>query len=230
MELFDPTGGVLAGGGPILQATGIILDNDGSTFDRSLFVSDPIIIEGDSGNRQALFEVRISEPSSSTLNFAYTTANGSAVAGEDFIARSGFVTFNPGQTVETVRVDLIEDTIAEGTENFSLIVTPDGSIANGVADAGGLATILDDDTSTTLPEISIIGAEAQEGELAVFTVTLSEPSPFADVTVQFRTRQDGTSTEETDHSFFSGTLTFMPGQTVGTISIDTDDNLSLIHI
>ena len=40
LELSDPSGAVLAGGEPVLRATGVILDNDGSTSDRALFVSD----------------------------------------------------------------------------------------------------------------------------------------------------------------------------------------------
>jgi len=80
------------------------------------------------------------------------------------------------------------DTSIETQETFSLVVTPNSAIANGVDDAAGVAMIIDDDTTTDLPVISISSAEADEGDLAIFTVTLSEPSPFADVTVQFRSQ------------------------------------------
>ncbi|MEO0467684.1 MAG: Calx-beta domain-containing protein, partial [Pseudomonadota bacterium] len=185
----------------------------------------PEIVETDSGT-QAVFEVRISEPSTSTLNFAYTTADGTALAGEDYTATSGTVTFAPGQTVASVTVDITGDTDIETNEVFSLVVTPNAAIANGVDDAAGIATIIDDDTDTGLPVISISATEADEGDLAVFTVTLSEPSPFADVTVAFATRADGTSIEGTDHVRTTGTLTIPAGETVGTISIDTDPGFS----
>ena len=182
--LSDPTNAVLAGGEPTLTATGVILDNDGTDSDRALFVSDPEILETDTGT-QAVFEVRISEPSSTALSFAYSTADGTALAGEDYTATSGTVTFAPGQTVASVTVDVTGDTSIETQETFSLVVTPNSAIANGVDDAAGVAMIIDDDTTTDLPVISISSAEADEGDLAIFTVTLSEPSPFADVTVQF---------------------------------------------
>jgi len=87
LVLSDPTNAVLSGDEPTLTATGVILDNDGTDSDRALFVSDPEILETDTGT-QAVFEVRISEPSSTALSFAYSTADGTALAGEDYTALS----------------------------------------------------------------------------------------------------------------------------------------------
>ena len=123
LELSDPSGAVLAGGEPVLRATGVILDNDGSTSDRALFVSDPLILETDSGGQEAVFEIRLSEPSNTAITVDYATADGTARAGEDYTATSGSITFQPGQTVASVAVDITGDTLAEDSETFSLVVT-----------------------------------------------------------------------------------------------------------
>ncbi|WP_299606739.1 Calx-beta domain-containing protein, partial [uncultured Tateyamaria sp.] len=86
----------------------------------------------------AVFEIRLSQPFDQSITLNYSTADGTALAGEDYVATSGSVTFAPGQTVASVAVDIIGDTINEILETFSLVVTPTAPIANGVDDATGV--------------------------------------------------------------------------------------------
>ncbi len=51
----------------------------------------------------------------------YTTRAGSAV-GSDVSPRSGTLTFQPGVTVQTVRVDIYNDPTQEGQETFYLTI------------------------------------------------------------------------------------------------------------
>lgn len=192
VEFSDPTNATLAGGEPVLTATGVILDSAAGP-NLALFVSDPLVFETDAGGQQAVFEVRLSQPSTQAVTLNYTTADGTALAGEDFVSTAGSLTFAPGQTVASVAVDIIGDNINEALETFSLVVTPTLAIANGVADAAGVAEILNDDGSDTVPELSVSSAEVTEGtDTIVFRVSLSEPS-LSDVTVQYRAVQDGTA-------------------------------------
>ncbi len=219
LALSDPVNAVLAGGEKTLTATGVVLDDDGSTFDRGLFVSDPVIQEGETGSRQVVFEVRLSEPSANDITLHYQTADGTATAGQDYVARSGTITFHAGQTVASIAVTVKGDAVVEGDETFSLVVTPTVDIANGVADSAGVATILDDDpVSASTPVVSIIGGQAVEGDDVVFTVSLSQPST-GQVTVDWRTVADGSAVDSSDYYGGNGTLTFAPGETVGTILI-----------
>lgn len=226
LVLSDPVNATLAGGNTILTATGIILDDDNSGQTRGLFVSDPRILEGDTGTAQAVFEIRLSEPASGDITLTYTTADGTAVAGADYAQTSGTVTFLAGQTVASVAVDILGDTTFEPGETFSLIVTPETGIANGTDDAGGVATILDDDGQGNVPVINVNSAEAFEGERLYFEVTLSEAS-LADITVQFRVMQDGSATLDSDFDDFSGTLTIPAGETVATIAITSFENSTI---
>jgi len=75
----------------------------------------------------------------------YSTTAGSAVAGADYIATSGTLTFAPGQTMRTVLVPTANDSSGESTETFTVDLTyPVGAT---IADDQGLGTILDDDAT-----------------------------------------------------------------------------------
>ncbi|MBW6401494.1 M10 family metallopeptidase C-terminal domain-containing protein [Roseomonas sp. HJA6] len=221
LEVFNPTGGVvLPAGQPSIQAIGVIRDNDGAGSNLSLFVSDPQLIEGDAGVAQAVFELRLSQPATSAMTFTYSTQDGSAVAGQDYTAKTGSVTFAVGQQTAFVTVNVTGNTAAENNESFFLTVTPDQT---GLLGATGMATILDDDTGGgSVPVISVKGGTLNEitsgyGTL-LYTVTLSEPST-APVTVHYRifggTALAGVDVEQ--HG--DVTITFAAGQTVKTIEV-----------
>ncbi|HEU0223554.1 MAG TPA: Calx-beta domain-containing protein [Paracoccaceae bacterium] len=234
LELFDPAGAVLAGNAKVLRQTGFILDDDGVGLKRGLFVSSPVLVEGDGGTRLAEFEVSISRPSDTPISFNWRTKDGSAMAGEDYTARSGRITFAAGETVTTVKVPVTGDRAVELSEFFHLVVTPTAKLADGGAGAVGTATILDDDAGRALPTISVAAQNAletvsvpggvQPGSL-VFTITLSEPSLDA-VTVNWRTLA-GTALEGSDYAAFppnAGTVTFAPGETLKTVTISAIHN------
>ncbi|HSU07035.1 MAG TPA: Calx-beta domain-containing protein [Acetobacteraceae bacterium] len=223
LELSNPNGALLADQAPVLAATGVILDDDGIGSNLGLFVSDPILVEGNSGTTTAQFEITLSRPSASTISLPFHTADGSATAGSDYAATSGTLSFAPGQTTATVNVPVFGDTAVEASENFSLVVTPDAAIANGTSDSTGVALILDDDAGgTKLPTVSIRGGEVAEGNsggrLLNFVVELSAAAP-SPVTVDFRT-VSGTALEDVDFVARTGTLTFQPGVTSQTVSVD----------
>ncbi len=66
------------------------------------------------------FAVTLSRAASGTVAVAYATADGTATAGEDYTARKGQLTFDPGETEKTVRVPVLDDMVDEGEETFTL--------------------------------------------------------------------------------------------------------------
>ncbi|KMK67113.1 Calx-beta domain-containing protein [Puniceibacterium sp. IMCC21224] len=225
MEFFDPTGGALfAGDAQTLRATNFILDDDSIGNTRSLLVSSPIIVEGDNGSKQAIFDVSISQAFETSTSFAYSTKDGSATAGQDYTAQSGVVTFAPGLLRVPVTINISGDTQIEASEFFQLVVETNDSIGDGGIGAVGEARILDDDAGGALPTISFEGNNAQEsiafgnGGLTTFVIRLSEPATDV-VTVDYRTYQ-GTATKHDDYPAVSGTVTFAIGQTVAAINIE----------
>ena len=77
-----------------------------------------------------------------SVNFA--TRDGTAKAGEDYAARSGTLTFAPGETVKTITVSVKGDKKREADE--SLFVDLFGASSNALIGAArGVGTIFNDD-------------------------------------------------------------------------------------
>ncbi|HYI10053.1 MAG TPA: ELWxxDGT repeat protein [Thermoanaerobaculia bacterium] len=58
---------------------------------------------------QAAIPVRLTRPSSARVTVRYATADGTAAAGRDYTAVSGTVTFEPGETLKSIAVPLLND-------------------------------------------------------------------------------------------------------------------------
>ena len=78
-------------------------------------------------SRYVCHAVRLYLNAASVLLFclpsSYSTVNGTAVAGEDFVAVSGGqVSFADGQRTAFITVNIIDDAIPERMESFSIIL------------------------------------------------------------------------------------------------------------
>jgi hypothetical protein len=193
-----------------------VLINDTVPPPPSLAINNVSLTEGNSGTTNAVFTVSLSAASSVPVTVNYATADGTAVAGQDYVAVSGTLTFAPGETTKTIAVPVIGDRIAEANETFLVNLSSAANAA--IATGQGVGTILDDE-----PRISISDVSKKEGNRGqttqfTFTVTLSAPYDQA-VTLSFRT-VDGTATvSDNDYVARSGTLTFNPGEITKTITI-----------
>ena len=108
-----------------------------------LTVNDIRVTEGNSGTTTARFTVTLSAPSSQTVTADYATSDGTAVAGSDYDAVSGTLTFAPGETSKNVDVPVRGDVNAEYNETFFLTLrNPSGAT---LQKASGFAIIDDDD-------------------------------------------------------------------------------------
>jgi hypothetical protein len=95
-------------------------------------------------NSQLAFTVTLSTPSSLPLTVDFTTSDGSALAGSDYVTRSGTVTFDPGSTSKGILIRTVDDTTIELPESFNVTLSnPTGGVL-GTSQATG--TILDNDT------------------------------------------------------------------------------------
>ena len=81
-------------------------------------IADTSVVEGDVGTTNAVFSLALNAPSAQTVTVAYSTANGTAVAGIDYEATSGVVTFAPGVTNQTIAVPVIGDVEIESNVVF----------------------------------------------------------------------------------------------------------------
>lgn len=182
----------------------------------SITMSDATVTEGNTGTRAATFTVTLSAASSQTITVAYATADGTATAGSDYQAKSGTLTIPAGQTSGTITVVVNGDRLAEPNETF--VVTLSSPTNATIADGQGTGTILDNEPCINISDVT--KAEGRKGHttLFTFTVTLSVAYDQA-VTMSYRT-VDGTAMTGEDYVARTGTLTFNPGQTSKSITID----------
>jgi Calx-beta domain len=73
----------------------------------------------------------------------YATHNGTATSPGDYVAKSGTLTFTPGQTTKSIPVTIHGDTNDEPKETFTLKLTsPSGA---GITDGVAVGVIANDD-------------------------------------------------------------------------------------
>jgi hypothetical protein len=100
--------------------------------------------EGNSGTTAMVFTVSLSDFPLSTVTAVYSTANGSATAGTDYLPTSGTLTFGLGQVSQTVTVLVLGDTVLEPNEAFSVNITSVSANAY-IGNGQGTGTIVNDD-------------------------------------------------------------------------------------
>ena len=106
-----------------------------------LSVADTEVDEGPGAT--ADFAVTLDRSAQAEVTVDYTTEDVTAVAGSDYTAVSGTLTFAPGETAKTVSVTVLDDIHNDEGETFKLVLSnPSGA---RIADAEGIATIHNSD-------------------------------------------------------------------------------------
>jgi probable HAF family extracellular repeat protein len=179
--------------------------------------SPAAVVEGNAGTTALNFTVRLSAPSEVPVTVTYATADGSATAPGDYQAKTGSVTFAPGETSKLVTVLVNGDRLGEGDEWFYVNLT--GADGAGISSGTGTGMIRDDEPYLSNSDVTKKEGRKGQTTLFVFTVTLSaaydEP-----VTISFRTVDGTAKASDNDYVAKSGTLTFAPGETTKTITIE----------
>ncbi|MEZ0470863.1 pre-peptidase C-terminal domain-containing protein [Luteimonas salinilitoris] len=112
-----------------------------------LSIADTSAAEGDGGNTPFFFSIALNQPAGpGGVSVDYATADGSAVAGEDYITESGTATIDEGETSVTITVDVLGDGGTEPDETFQ--VDLDNAVGALIARAQATGTILNDDVTT----------------------------------------------------------------------------------
>jgi hypothetical protein len=109
----------------------------------TLSINDVSVKERDAGRTAARFTVTLSPASLEIVTVDYATADGSATAGSDYVARSGSLTFAPGQTSQTISVLVNGDRSVEPNETFSVNLT--NPVGATLGRSQGVGTILSDE-------------------------------------------------------------------------------------
>ena len=155
----------------------------------AISVSDATVQEAEGA--VLVFTATLSHASSRTVTVDYATSDGTAVAGSDYSAASGTLTFNAGDTSQTVQVTVLTDSEDESQETLTLTLsnpsqatlddgTGTGTIENGESSSG---------TQEDPPAVSLTATFANmpathNGSAFTFDLTFSEEFGISYVTLR----------------------------------------------
>ncbi|KPQ21527.1 MAG: Calx-beta domain-containing protein, partial [Rhodobacteraceae bacterium HLUCCA24] len=190
----------------------------GSTVDEGTSNSDPNYLQ---------WTISRSGDTSQSETLSYALASGTAMAGSDIYDyfSGSSVTFEPGETSKTVRFRVDADSVAEGDEAIVLEVFDPGTsgrLSGNLPLLRSTGWILDDDgPSDPSPSVFVsrpIVPERDGGTRdALFEIELSRP---ASGPLQFTYQTlDGSAVAGEDYTATSGTIDFVTGQRLASVSV-----------
>lgn len=179
-----------------------------------LYINSISVVRTNAQTQTAEFQATLSPPNiqqTVTVNFA--TANGTAIAGLDYIPVSGTLSFPPGTTTETVDVTLISKPGAGGVDQpqKSFFVNLSGAQNASIHTGSGTGTI---DYTQAAGVVEFASPTYQANSIGgVATIGVSRYNGFAPgASVNYAT-SNGTATAGVDYTATSGTASFASGQT-----------------
>ncbi len=176
------------------------------------------VTEGNIRTREANFTVTLSAIYNQAVTVAYATANdGSATNGSDYQVAAGTLIIPAGQATGTITVLVNGDRLGEPNETFAVNLSSPTNAT--IADGQAVGTIVDDEPRISISDVAKSEGKKGQTTLFTFTVTLSVAYDQA-VTMSFRTVNGTATSESGDYIAKTGTLTFAPGETTKTITIE----------
>ena len=98
-----------------------------------ILINSAHVTESNAGSTMT-FTVSLSSASTLPVSVHYQTADRTAVAGVDYAATSGTLTFAPGQTSLTIPVSILPQATFRPTDSFSMTLSAperDGALGHG---------------------------------------------------------------------------------------------------
>ncbi|MCD4749011.1 MAG: beta-propeller fold lactonase family protein [Thermoanaerobaculales bacterium] len=165
VDLLNPSNAVLLDP----QGRGTIIDDDTPP---QLSINNVTITEPQTGTIGAFFRVSSSRLWDQEVSFDYTTSEGTADAGLDYLSTSGMGTIPVGSLETTVEVEILADTLNEEEETF--FVTLSNSVNSSILDGEGQGIIVDAAQFLMWLEAQVDGVSSVDGLAGAYA---SAPSP-----------------------------------------------------
>jgi Calx-beta domain-containing protein/putative Ig domain-containing protein/SdiA-regulated protein len=218
LALSQPTGGATLGAPSTAVLT--IADNDTGGVLRFSAAAYGV----SEGTASVTVTVTRTDGAASGVTVAYATSDGSAVAGSDYTAVSGILSFGAGQTSLKFTVPVLPDTLDEANETVNLALSQPTGGATLVSPSTAVLTIEDNDTGGVL-RFSAATYTVGEGSASVIVTVTRSNGAASGVTVDYAA-SDGSGTAGSDYSATSGSLSFGAAETSKSFTVPIlDDGL-----
>lgn len=195
-----------------------ILNDDGPVLNFSpATVSHP---EGNSGLTPFTFTVTASAADPNfDVAVDWATADGSATAPKDYQAQSGHLVFPKGTNVlsQNITIQVVGNTVSEPDKTFTVVLS-NPQFGQLGTDATATGVIQNDDSNVALDISDVSVTEGNSGTTDA-QLTVKSPSAATLATSVHWETADGTAVAPYDYVPASGDLTFNPGDTQKTITV-----------
>ena len=187
----------------------------------AISIGDVAVSQPASGSTNAVLTVSLSVPPSSTVTVNYATENGTALAGTDYTATGGTLTFTPGQTSKTITVPVAAGSLPQGSsKNFGVKLTDP---ANATISRGTATVTINGSTAApvtlSVADASVNQPPADAAATGIgFVVSLSSAAP-GPVAVNYATQDGETGFAGVHYTQTTGTVQFSAGQTSKTVTV-----------
>jgi hypothetical protein len=164
--------------------------------------------------------------STGPLTVDFVTADGTAIAGQDYTSTSGTLSFSSGETSRSFQVPILEDDSNESNETFTIVLR-NASNPEALGQPHELLVTIQDRSKFLILELnspSLIEGGAGSNSEMLFTLSLSAATSRT-VSVDYTTSNHGAfggvacGNQGVDFESTSGTATLQPGATSFTIPV-----------
>ncbi|MEL6558025.1 MAG: Calx-beta domain-containing protein [Bacteroidota bacterium] len=178
-------------------------------------------------NTPGAVNVLLSYIANDPVTVDYTVTDGTAQGGGiDYLLADGTLTFNSGQNSRGISIPLTQDAGVEGDETFTITLSnPSGDVELGTNSV--LTFTINDSDQTRIANLANADSTNTEDNTPILIdVFLSERDDANTISINYAVT--GTATNGSGQDFelaTPGTLTFIAGDTLETISININDDL-----
>ncbi len=215
-EYFTVTISAPTGGAALIAPTTTtvnITDNDPAPAPGSLrFAASGYTVAEGVGS--ATVSVQRVGGSDGNVSVSYVTVNGTATSGSDYTARSGTLSWSPGDaTSRSIQIPILDDTQVESTQSFSVSLNSPTGGATVSTPSSTTVSITDNDTVSSPPGSLQFGAATYQVAESAGSLQIPVRRVGGDggaVSVSYAT-SNGTATAGADYTSTSGVLSWATG-------------------
>jgi uncharacterized delta-60 repeat protein len=157
-----------------------------------------------------------------TVNY-FTTTNGTAVSGSDYVPTNGTITFGNGDTVKPIQIPVINNNVVTGNRTVNVVLTnATGTLLNSPSNA--TLTIVDTVNAAGILSFAATNYTANASDGDVYLTVQRTFGTSGSVSATFTT-VPGTAAYPLNYSTVSGTVSFNDGDTFQTFPVHVNNNL-----